>query len=190
MANSADIPQEGELWKVAATGYDMIQDAGVLTAEDTRLIEASFRRYVDWVAAGNGYGGISNWSVFNLGPAGICALALQDFVRFDEIMNGRSGVIDHLRYGTMDDGWWYEMSLSYNLGCAEAFTTLGLAARPFGINFLNEEFPVATTRIVGLRPFEFQAFKGMAFGKYGPVRNNTINVKRMWDGVARGSRRR
>jgi hypothetical protein len=183
MAQSADIPQEGGLWEVAVWSYDMIDDSGLLTTEDKAQIEKSFRRFATGNAGANGYGGISNWSVFNLCPAAQVALALHDFVTFDELMNGPSGIIDHLRYGMMDDGWWYEMALSYNLGCAEAFTNLGIAARPLGINFLHEKFPVATTRIVGLRPFEFQNFKGMAFGKYGPVRDNTVSIKKMWDGI-------
>ncbi|MBW8782510.1 MAG: hypothetical protein JF599_11565 [Verrucomicrobia bacterium] len=178
-----DIPQEGGFWEICAWSYDMIQDAGVLTPEDRRLIENSFRLYTDWLIDGLGNGGISNWSVFNLCPAAQCALVIQDMVRFNTLLNGPAGIIDHLRYGTMDDGWWYEMALSYNLGCAEAFTNLALAARPFGIDLINAQFPVATTRIVGLRPFEFQAFQGMAFGKYGPVKSNTVSIKKMWDGI-------
>ncbi|MEO5683652.1 MAG: hypothetical protein ABIQ88_13475 [Chitinophagaceae bacterium] len=184
-ANHQGIPQEGGFFEVCARSYDLIKDAGILTQKEKELIEQTFRLYIYTVEDGLGNGGISNWSVFNLCPAAQCALVLQDMYHFDLLMNGPCGIKDHLKYGMMDDGWWYEMSLSYNLGCAENMTALGLAARPFGIDFLNEKIPVSLTQKVGLRPFEFESFLGMAFGKFGPVTNNYITVKRMWDAIVK-----
>lgn len=182
-ANSQGIPQEGGFFEACARSYDLIKDAGVLSVQQKSLIEQTFRLYIYTIEDGLGNGGISNWSVFNLCPAAQCALVLQDMVHFNYLMDGSCGIKDHLKYGMMDDGWWYEMSLSYNLGCAENMTALGLAARPFGIDFLNEKIPVPLTKKVGLRPFEFENFQGMAFGKFGPVKENFITVKRMWDAI-------
>lgn len=182
-ANSQGIPQEGGFFEACARSYDLIKDAGVLSNQQKALIEQTFRLYIYTVEDGLGNGGISNWSVFNLCPAAQCALVLQDMVHFNYLMDGPCGIKDHLKYGMMDDGWWYEMSLSYNLGCAENMTALGLAAKPFGIDFLNERIPVPLTKKVGLRPFEFENFQGMAFGKFGPVKENFITVKRMWDAI-------
>jgi len=183
-ANNSDIPQEGELWQRAAQSYDMIQDADVLTSEEKQQIERSFRLFINEQVRGLKGGGISNWSVFNLLPAANCALLLHDMVSFNALMYEPTGIIDHLRYGAMDDGWWYEVSLSYNIECAIYYTKLGLAAKPFGINLLNADYPASLTRNVGLRPFEYEAFLGMAFGKFGPFEHNTVNIKRMWDGIA------
>jgi hypothetical protein len=182
-ANSQGIPQEGGFFEGCVKGYDAIQDAGVLSAEDRKNIEQTFRLYIGVVEDSMGDGGISNWSMFNLCPAAQCALAIQDLAHFDYLMNGPCGIVDHLRYGTMDDGWWYEVSLSYNLGVAHAVTALALSAKPFGIDLLNEKFPVALTQNVGLRPFEYEKFLGMAFGKFGPVKDNFITIKKMWDGI-------
>lgn len=182
-ANSQGIPQEGGFWEGVARSYDLIKDAGVLSSKDKELIEQSMRLYIYTIEDAMGDGGISNWSVFNLCPAAQCALAIQDMYHFNYLMEGPCGITDHIRYGIMDDGWWYEMSLSYNLGCAENMTALGIAARPFGIDLLNKKFPVAVTQNVGLRPFEYENFQGMAFGKFGPVTNNYIDIKRMWDGI-------
>ncbi len=182
-ANSQGIPQEGGFFRGCVEAYDAIHDSGLLTAADQRQIEQTFRLYIGVVEDMMGDGGISNWSVFNLIPAAMCALAVQDLAHFQQLMEGPCGIIDHVRYGVMSDGWWYEMSLSYNLGCAEEFTRLGLAARPFGIDFLDRKIPVALTTKVGLRPFEFENFLGMAFGKYGPLPKTTVTIKQLWDGI-------
>jgi hypothetical protein len=182
-ANSQGIPQEGGFFEGCAQTYDAIYNSGSLCTDDKQKIEQTFRLYIGVIEDMMGDGGISNWSVFNLCPAAECALALQDMAQFNYLMNGSCGVIDQLRYGMMDDGWWYEMALSYNLGVASAFTSLANAAQPFGIDFLHQKFPVALTTKVGLRPFEFENYLGMAFGKYGPIKNNTVTLKQMWDGI-------
>ncbi|HEX8339797.1 MAG TPA: alginate lyase family protein, partial [Tepidisphaeraceae bacterium] len=182
-AVSQGIPQEGGFFETCAAAYDMIQDSGALSDLDRKQIEHTFRLYLAWNVEGLGNGGISNWSLFNLCPAAMCALAIQDMDLFDKLMHGQGGIIDHLRFGMMEDGWWYEMSLSYNLGCAEVVTKLALAAQPFGVDLLRMNIPAAMTKDVGLRPFEYQKFLGMAFGKYGPLTRNTITLKQMWDGV-------
>lgn len=182
-ANSQGIPQEGGFWEAIARSYDLIRNSGVLSVNDKELIDQSLRLYIYTIEDAMGDGGISNWSVFNLCPAAQCALAIQDMYHFNYLMDGPCGIKDHMRYGTMDDGWWYEVSLSYNVGCVENMTSLGLAAKPFGIDFLNERIPAPLTKNVGLRPFEFENFQGMAFGKVGPVKRNFITVKDMWDAI-------
>lgn len=182
-ASTQDIPQEGGLWEGLARSYDLIRDSGVLSKEDKAQIEQSMRLYIYTLIDGLGNGGISNWSLFNLCPAAQCALAIQDMQLFNELMDGQGGVRDHVRYGTMDDGWWYEVSLAYNIGCVENLTSLGIAAKPFGIDFLNEKIDASLSQNVGLRPFEYENFLGMAFGKFGPIKRNYVTIKDMWDAI-------
>lgn len=182
-AGSQGIPQEGAMFEGLARGYNLIKDDGILTEAEKLQIEQTFRLYIYTVEDGFGNGGISNWSVYNLGPAAQCALAIQDLNLFNDLMDKPCGLRDHLRYGLMDDGWWYEVSLSYNLGCAEVYTQLALAAKPFGIDLLNEKMPVSLTQNVGLRPFEYENFQGMAFGKFGPIKRNYLTIKDMWDAI-------
>ena len=177
------IPQEGGTMEGLLLAYDLLKESGLLSEKDCTNIENTFRLFCRNIIDMMGDGGISNWSVFNLAPAAKCALLLHDMHLFNQLAYGPCGLIDHLRYGTMDDGWWYEMSLSYNLGCAMCYTTTALAARTFGIDWINRQFPASLTRKVGLRPFEFENLYGMAFGKFGPLKQNTINIKRMWDGI-------
>ncbi len=177
------IPQEGGTMEGLLQAYDLIKNSGLLSEEDCKNVENTFRMYCQNFIDMMGSGEISNWSLFNLAPAAECALLLHDLHLFNQLAYGPCGLIDHLRYGTMDDGWWYEMSLSYNIGSAMCYTTLALAARAFGIDWINREFPVSLTRNVGLRPFEYENLLGMAFGKFGPLKQNTISIKRMWDGI-------
>lgn len=177
------IPQEGGTMEGLLLAYDLIKESGLLSKEDCKNVEYTFRLFCQNFIDMMGDGGISNWSVFNLGPAAECALLLHDMHLFNQLAYGPCGLIDHLRYGTMDDGWWYEMSLSYNIGCAMCYTTTALAARAFGIDWINQKFPSSLTRNVGLRPFEYENLLGMAFGKFGPLKQNTIDIKRMWDGI-------
>jgi hypothetical protein len=128
-------------------------------------------------------GGISNWSLFNLCPAAQCALVLQDMDRFNTIMYSPCGVMDHWRLGYMNDGWWYEMSLAYNLGTVSVSTSMALAAQAFGIDLLHTTFSPGYAKTIGLRPFEQVAYQGMSFDKAGPTTNNSMCLKNVWDGI-------
>ncbi len=178
------IPQEGGTFEGMIRSYDLIKNSGLLTLQERKQIEYTFRLFCNnMIDLLLNDGGISNWTVFNVVPAAEAALLLHDMDLFNKLMYGPCGIVDQFRYGTMDDGWWYEVSLSYNIGAAECFTQLIPAARPFGIDLQNMKFPSSLTRKVGLRPFEFENFLGMSFGKYGPLTNNTIDIKKLWDGI-------
>lgn len=177
------LPQEGGMFEGCVASYDLIKDSGILTQADCKQIEHTFRLFCGEIIDMRGDGGISNWSVFNLAPAAECALMIHDLDLFNKLLYGPTGLIDQFRYGTMDDGWWYEVSLSYNLGAAACFTQTALAARPFGIDLLNLKFPASLTQNVGLRPFEYENFQGMAFGKFGPMKDNSVTIKKLWDGI-------
>ena len=159
----------------------MIGDSGVLTAEDERRVETTFRLLMDVMDQPNG--GISNWSTLMDSGALYCALALQDWDRVDFFLNGPNGMIDNLVAGTMDDGWWYEGSTPYNIGVAGDYTQLAVALRPFGIDLGAVRFPAAYAPNVGLRPFEGIPFLGMAFDKWGPSVRNYRAIKDLWDCV-------
>lgn len=178
-----DMPQEGGTFEGLLWGYDLIRNDGFLTPEEHAQVLQMFRIFCEGMVIGRMNGGISNWSVFNQGPAAQCALMIHDLDLFNKIVYGNNGLIDQFRYGVLDDGWWYEMSLSYNLGTAACLTQVGISAKAFGIDLLHTEFPSSLTRKVGLRPFEFDAFQGMAFGKFGPLTHPGVGIKRMWDGI-------
>lgn len=177
------IPQEGGTMEGMLHAYDLIRNDSLLTDTEKSNVENMFRLFCENFSSTMGDGGISNWTVFNHGPAAQCALLIGDIDMFNRFAYGPCGLVDHLRYGTLDDGWWYEMSLSYNLGCAACYTMVARSAALFGIDWINAGFPSATSPNVGLRPFEYENFQGMAFGKFGPVTHPDISIKRMWDGI-------
>ncbi len=177
------IPQEGGTMEGMLHAYDLIRNDSLLTAAEKSNVENMFRLFCNNFSATMGDGGISNWTVFNYGPAAQCALLLGDIDMFNRFAYGPCGLIDNLRYGTLDDGWWYEMSLSYNLGCASCYTMVAKSASLFGIDWVNAGFPSSASPNVGLRPFEYENFQGMSFGKFGPVTHPDISIKRMWDGI-------
>ena len=180
-ATSQGIPQEGGTFELVAQGYDIIRER--LSPAERNQVEDTMRLYVDTIIDRMGDGGITNWTIFNQVPAAACALILHDMVRFHTLVYAPTGLIDQFVCGTMSDGWWFEMSVTYNLHCAEKFTQLALYARPFGIDFLNMRFPIALSELSGRRPFELSNYQGMAFTKYGPIRRNNLGFKAMWDAI-------
>ena len=60
---------------------------------------------------------------------------MQDLVTAERFFSGPGRHQDQLAKGTMDDGWWYECSISYNIWCASEFTQAALAYEPWGVQF-------------------------------------------------------
>ena len=102
----------------------------------------------------------------------------------------RQGVIDQLVKGTTDDGWWYEMSVSYNTWVASENTQVALALRPFGIDIASTRFPATYSPVWDLRPFFNpppgqpleQRFQGRWQEIGGPTTRNYRAIRDLWDG--------
>lgn len=88
------LPQEGGSMEGLLFAYDLIKESDLLSAEDRQNIEHTFRLYCMNIIDMMGDGGISNWSVFNLGPAAECALMLHDMHLFNKLAYGPCGMID------------------------------------------------------------------------------------------------
>jgi len=174
---------EGQFFRSVARAYDMIQDSGVLTADDHANIALTFRLLIGVMDEVVSNGGISNWSTYENSGAFFCAAALQDMERMDRFVYGASGMIDQLAAGTMDDGWWYEGATGYNLGVARDFAQLAIAARPFGLDLKNTRFPAYYRPLLDLRPFEAEHAWGMYTEKWGPITNNSVTFKSLYDSV-------
>lgn len=133
--------QEGHVFQHLAQAYDLIGDSGVLTEEDRKQIEYTFRLYIEQELHYKLPGG-ANWAVSQLTGAFFCALVIQDFSLVDEALYAPSGLIDKFRTYTMPDGWWYECTVSYNLWVASEYIQIALALESFGYSLLTEKFPV------------------------------------------------
>ncbi len=195
-ACNQSLVQEGEFFQHVAMSYDLILDAGVLTAADRQQLEVTFRLFQETIERASDSGSINNWNLAEVCGAFYCALALQDLAAADRWFAGPSGICDQLAKGTMDDGWWYESSISYNLWCASEFTQAGLAYAPFGVDFLNMKVPASyspqvmlTTELSGglavtsPDPEERRKPFGMSADIFGPTRRPCRQVRDLWDSL-------
>ena len=195
-ACNQSLVQEGHFFQHIAMAYDMILDAQVLSAEDRRQIENTFRDFQETISRASDYGSINNWNLSEDCGAFYCALAMEDLVAADRWFSGPSGICDQLAKGTMDDGWWYECSISYNLWCASEFTQVGLAYAPFGVNFLDMKVPASYSRKVMLAtelsggvtvnsadPEERRKPFGMNADIFGPTRRPYREIRDLWNGL-------
>ncbi len=182
--NQNNFVKEGGVFQNIARTYDMIMDCGLLTEEDHRLIEQTFRLYIETVLLGNDDGGIGNWDLSELTGALYCALMIQDYHLAKEVMFAPTGIYQQFAQGVMSDGWWYECSVGYNLWCATMFSEAAVALRPWGYNFLDEQIVIGKVPHYSLMPSRREpGLYGMDFNKWGLIENNSISIKSMWDAL-------
>ncbi|MFI3293168.1 MAG: hypothetical protein SNG27_04870 [Rikenellaceae bacterium] len=182
--NQNNFVKEGGVFQNVARTYDMIMDSGLITAEDHRLIEQTFRLFIETVMMGNDDGGIGNWDLSELTGALYCALMVQDYHLAKAIMNAPTGIYQQFAQGVMSDGWWYECSVGYNLWCATMFSEAAVALRPWGSNFLDEQISIGKVSRYSLMPNRLKpGLYGMDFNKWGKIENNSIGIKNMWDAL-------
>lgn len=179
--------QEGHFFQHIAMAYDMIRPSGVITATDEKQIEETFRLYIETVQRDLVKGGINNWKLSEMCGALYCALAIQDWKLVEDMFYRPSAIVDHLAHGLMNDGWWYECSLGYNIWCTSEFSQVAIALEPWGINFKNMKIPIGTTKYYSLMPDYRKGTGrfGMNFDKWGPITKNYVCLKDMWDAIPR-----
>ena len=187
--------QEGHFFQHTAMAYDMILDAGILTPADRREIEITFRMLMETIERASDYGPINNWNLSEDCGAFYCAVAIQDLVAADRWFSGPAGICDQLGKGVMNDGWWYECSISYNMWCASEFTQVALAYEPFGVDFLHMKVPasylpralLAAELSGGVTAPGDITQAGKPFGMdptiYGPNTKPYRDIKMMWDSL-------
>ncbi|HSV16081.1 MAG TPA: hypothetical protein VLI90_17605 [Tepidisphaeraceae bacterium] len=188
--------QEGHFFQHIAMAYDMIHDAGVLSPADRAQIESTFGIFIETIERESERGAINNWNLSEDCGAFYCALAMQDLSLADRFFSGPAGIKDQLAKGTMDDGWWYECSISYNMWCASEFTQAALAYEPFGVNFKDMHVPASyspkvmlTSRLSGgnmpdvADPDQRRKPFGMNPDVFGPTRRPYRTITDLWNGL-------
>ena len=175
--------QEGHFFQHIAMAYDMALPSGLFTEAERAQIARTLRLYIETIEFETNLGAINNWNLSEICGALYCALVLQDLATVDRFFRGPGGVTDHLAKGVLDDGWWYECSISYNVWCASEFSQTALALEPWGVNFREMEVPVSFVPNFSIIPWGFSRQYGMSFEKWGPVTRPSMNIKRMWDAL-------
>lgn len=179
--------QEGHFFQHIAIAYDIIHDAGVLTPEEHKGVEKTFRIYMDILDKHLQQGHISNWLVSEITGAFYCALAIEDIERALRFVFGPMGSVDQLRYGTFSDGWWHECSVSYHVWVSSMFIHTAHALLPFGYNILHTHFPIPFNDEVdstykGEKP---KIRFGMYNKKWGGNSKNYVCIKDLFDAPIR-----
>lgn len=176
--NQASV-QEGHFFQHIAQAYDMTVPSGLYTDADQQQIKQTFHLFVGPEEQIGGH--ISNWVVSYLGGQLFCALNLQDLSAANACLFNKGGIIDQFVQGTLDDGWWYEVSISYNIWCATEFSQFAIAMRPWGMDLVHQSYPSAFRSNNVTLPEDEEY--GMSKAQWGPIHHNSINIKRMWDAL-------
>lgn len=176
--------QEGHFMQNIAKSHDMILDSGTLNGAEREQVENAFRVFNESVRLELNNGAINNWNVSEIIGVLYASLSMQDLALADRCLEGPSGVVDQMRHGIMDDGWWYECSVSYNIWVATEFSQVAVAMRPWGMDLANAWLPGGYSRNYSLVAWSMQpGLYGMNFDKFGPVTQPCVNLKRMWDAL-------
>lgn len=184
---SQSFVQEGHFFQHIAMAYDAVLPSGIFTDNDKQQVEKVFRKFIDVVRFQEEQGGINNWKLSEMCGALYCSLVLQDWSLAEELLYHPSMIVDHLSHGVMNDGFWYECSVGYNVWCATEFSQAALAVEPWGEELINKKVPMGATPWYSLMP-DFKkgaAIYGVNFHKWGPVTKNSVCIKDMWDAIPR-----
>jgi hypothetical protein len=175
--------QEGHFFQHLAIPYDIIHDAGVLTAEEHKEVEKSFRIYMDILDYHLKQGHISNWLLSEITGAFYCALAIEDMERALRFVFGNGGSIDQLKHGLFNDGWWFECSVGYNTWVSSMYIHTAHALLPFGYNILHTYFPISFNDEVNstYNGEEMKIRFGMYNKKWGGNLKSYVRIKDLFD---------
>lgn len=179
-AGNQELVHDGEFFKSAATAYDLIYDWAGWTAIDQENIEATMRFYMEYIDAEICSGEASNWLLAEIAGAVYCAAVLGDKERMERFLYGPGGASDQLAKGVLDDGWWYEASIGYNLMCAGLMSELALAAAHFGMNFKDIRVSPAYRRT---NCVEGARFDGLSNDIWGENTKNYRSIEMLWDSL-------
>ncbi len=177
---------EGEFFLSIASGYDLIHDAGILTEEDHRRIEAAFRLFInkaDWAITDGDTNNIPSGAAIG---ALMCSLAIQDMHWIRRFIDGPGGYRDMVATGILDDGWYFEVASNYVVLFADMFTRAAQACIPWGIHLQDLRVPPSFFKNAMLSPWSMprdKPFLGMSFQKFGPVARNCRSVKDVCDAM-------
>lgn len=180
-ASHQELVHEGELFKHAAVVYDLIYDSGLLSEEEHANVERTFRLFIELIDWALCKGGISNWTLAEMIGALYCSQSLQDYERMTRFLYGTGGFTDHLSKGTLDDGWWYECSVGYNLMGAGLFSEMTQSCRPWGINLA--EIWVPAHYYDQVKPGGKPDIDGLCLDIWGPSRRNYRSITQLWDSL-------
>ena len=179
-AGNQELVHDGEFFKSAACAYDLIYDWAGWTDEDRNNIEQTMRFYMEYMDSEICSGEASNWLLAEIAGAVYSAAVLGDKERMERFLYGPGGAADQLAKGVLDDGWWYEASIGYNLMCAGLMSELSVAAAHFGMNFKDIQVTPAYRRTNCVAEARFD---GLSNDIWGENEKNYRSIEMLWDSL-------
>jgi hypothetical protein len=181
-ACSQELVHEGEFFKSIAMSYDLLYYHDEIKAGDRVNIEATLRGFMDLIDAELGRGHLSNWTLAELAGALFSAQVLQDRERMERFIFGTGGFTRHLAAGVADDGWWYEVSIGYNLLAAGLFTMMAKSCEIWGYELAHIKVPAIYREKIS-HAQSAQARDGLCSEVWGPHTRNYRNIEMQWDSI-------
>lgn len=132
----------------AASAYDLVYNAGVLSDEEKQAIEQQVFKVSGEVMRICNHRFRSNWrgrAIAGVATVGFC---INDQDLINEAVNGfrdedgqvaRDGFVQHVAWSILGDGVFYERSLHYHMYTAEAYTIIAELGRHSGLDLWNME---------------------------------------------------
>ena len=179
-AGNQELVHDGEFFKSAACAYDLIYDWDGWTEKDRENIEQTMRFYMEYIDAEICSGEASNWLLAEIAGAVYSAAVLGDKERMERFLYGPGGAADELAKGVLDDGWWYEASIGYNLMCAGLMSELSVAASHFGMNFKDIKVTPAYRRTNCVAEARLD---GLSNDIWGENTKNYRSIEMLWDSL-------
>lgn len=179
-AGNQELVHDGEFFKSAACAYDLIYDWDGWTEKDRENIEQTMRFYMEYIDAEICSGEASNWLLAEIAGAVYSAAVLGDKERMERFLYGPGGSADQLAKGVLDDGWWYEASIGYNLMCAGLMSELSVAASHFGMNFKDIKVTPAYRRTNCVAESRLD---GLSNDIWGENKKNYRSIEMLWDSL-------
>jgi hypothetical protein len=120
-------------WLIPLTqAYYILKQLGMLSEQEQELVSTKLFLPALEVIARNPVG-ISNWQTYHNAAKAWVAVAIQDGIRMDEVLNDeQNGFFFQMENSLGEDGFWYEGAWGYHFYTLEAQVMIVLAAGCFG----------------------------------------------------------
>lgn len=179
-ACNQEMVHEGEFFKSIVFAYDLLYHEPELSAADHHNIRAVLRKFMGYFDEILCSGNISNWAVAEMCGALYSACVLQDYAMIKRFLFGKGGMKDQMSRGILSDGWWFEVSIGYNLLAAGIFSEIAAVMLHFGMDLRYLQVPASyKEKISGEKILQ----DGLVAENWGPNEKTYRNIPMLWDSL-------
>lgn len=185
-AGNQELVHEGLFFMHLAYAFDHMKNTDLLSAETTDNTRAAFRFFMEIIRKETMRGKISNWNLSELVGVVACAAAMEDLAEIDYFLTCPSGIVDHISKGILDDGWWFEAAIGYNLLAMGLFLQVASVIDRWGFGLARMEVPASFARVTSVDEKLIDAndrIDGLSTEIWGPSTKNTRSIEMLVDSM-------